>query len=640
MKRRDFIKYGGATIPMSPFMLNKTIVNTFIPNEMTNCYGVADRIMVIIQLDGGNDGLNTLIPTEQYDDYANLRPKLKIPQSSCIDLDSTLPLDAQVGLHPVMTGIKQLYDAGKAHIINGVGYPDSNLSHFKSTDLWNTSGDGTSANFNFDTGWMGRFLDSAYPGVAGNPSGDFLDPLGIQLGSRRPSLGFHTNNVNTIAINLAGQDPSGYYSVVNEVGGAAISNVPSTEYGSRLEHIMGVESDASVYAQRISSVFDNGSNSVSYPNTHLANQLKTVARLISGGCNTKIYLVDLLGFDTHINQAVNNSPTTGLHANLLAQLSGAVKAFQDDLDAIGIDDKVMTVTFSEFGRRPGENGSLGTDHGTLAPMFVFGSHVDGGVTGVNPDLTNLTSIGTLQGQQYDYREVFTTLSQDWLGGTDSMLNSAYLLGFVNDKIPFIDPNEVADPTCYIGTPLPPEGPSESITFDAKLAGNHKVSLEWEVKYANEKEFFDIERSRDGESYEIIATISAATAGTHFYTSFDEEPFDGANYYRLRSVNRDQAETLSKVELIEITSNRPIAMKVFPSPTMSNATLELTTEQTVDAILTIVNEQAGLISSQPVYLQKGVNTINIESENWSGGVYQLVLISNDGKQRDLATLVKV
>lgn len=221
-----------------------------------------------------------------------------------------------------------------------------------------------------------------------------------------------------------------------------------------------------------------------------------------------------------------------------------------------------------------------------------------------------------------------------------MLDSAYLLGFVNDKIPFIDPNEIADPSCYIGTPLPPEDPLETITFEAKLAGNHKVSLEWEVKNANEKEFFDIERSRNGESFETIATISAATTGTHFYTLFDEAPFDGINYYRLRSVNKNQAEALSKVELIEITSDRPIAMNVFPNPVMNNATLELITAQNVDAVLTIVNEQAGLISSQAVVLEKGTNTLRIESENWSAGVYHLVLISNDGKQRDLTALVKV
>ncbi|MEO1451476.1 MAG: DUF1501 domain-containing protein, partial [Bacteroidota bacterium] len=456
MKRRDFLKIS-APATLSPFVLNGLTLQAFATPNMLRTLGcdeVGDRSLVMIQLKGGNDGINTLIPIDQYGIYANHRPDIRIMDSgpadqAYINLDSTLDTARLTGLHPIMADIKNLYDAGKATFINGVGYPSANKSHFKSTDLWLTGGDGTPDNFNINTGWVGRYLDHSFPGIAGNPTSEMPDPLGIELGDRKPSLGFHTEGEHRVSINLTGQDPSGFYNVVSEIGNAPLLNIPTSEYGDILQHIHNIENSISVYSQRISAVFDAGSNSGSYPVSNLANQLKTVARLIAGGSKTKIFLVKLGGFDTHNAQIVGGATHQGIHANLLGQISEAVAAFQADLEGLGLDDRVMTVTFSEFGRKVIQNGSFGTDHGTLAPMMLFGKHVEAGVFGDHIDLSNQDDTGAPgESPTYDYRQVFTTLLQDWLGASSTTLAATYFDPYETTKIGFVNANQVVAESCY------------------------------------------------------------------------------------------------------------------------------------------------------------------------------------------------
>lgn len=453
MKRRNFLKLGGAAAA-TPFVLNGLPLRAFATANLSqamNCSSVNERVLVMIQLRGGNDGLNTIIPVGQYAHYQAARPNIHIPNTGAnayIDLDLTMPMADRVGLHPSMQAVKGLYDSGKVALVQSVAYVDQNKSHFKSTDLWLSGGDGTPANFNKETGWMARYLDHTYPGVAGNPQPYMPDPLGIQLGDPKPSLGFHTDHEHSAGINLSGQDPSGFYSLISEIGGPPLANVPQSEYGDELQFIMNMESSISKYAQRITEVFNLGTNMGAYPTYDLADQLKTVARLINGGCKTKIYLVKLGGFDTHVNQVEQGATNEGDHAELLLELSESVKAFLDDLELLQLENRVMTVTFSEFGRKPVENGSLGTDHGTLAPMMIFGKAVIPGVLGSNPDYS------TVQNEhfttfQYDYRQVFTTLVQDWLGASDDAIAATEMGGFLQGKLPLVDADHYVDPACYI-----------------------------------------------------------------------------------------------------------------------------------------------------------------------------------------------
>lgn len=454
MKRRNFIKL---TSTASAFSLLPTEVFALFKSAgMTSCPDPSTKKIVLIQLAGANDGLNTIVPLNQYDTYATLRPNIKLNNiggtNGVINLDSTLALKDQVGLHPSLVGFKNLYDKGFMRIIQGVGYPSQDKSHFKSTDLWLSGGDGTMANNYLDNGWVGRFLENYYA--------DYLNsnfPLGIQLGSSDNSLGFHGEVEHGMSLNISGQDLSGFYSVVNGLGGLPPTNIPDSEYGSLIQYILNNDAATNSYAQSISNSFNSGSNTLTYPNTSLSNQLKTVARFISGGLQTKVYLVKLGGFDTHDMQvAANNTAHLGAHANLLTHISEAINTFITDLNNQNMGNDVVAVTFSEFGRKAGENASLGTDHGEIAPMFVFGSAINPGISGTNVNLAEAVLANNYQVRtvQHDYRRVFSTVLQDWFGTSNQTLDMTFYnhttnTGFSNNKIAdLIKLPNVVNTTCY------------------------------------------------------------------------------------------------------------------------------------------------------------------------------------------------
>ena len=454
MKRRNFIRLTSTASALS--LLPTDVFALFKSAGMDTCPNVNAKKIVLIQLAGANDGLNTVVPINQYDKYASLRPNIKLNNAGgangIINLDTTLSLTDQVGLHPSLVGFKSLYDSGLMRVIQGVGYPTQDKSHFKSTDLWLTGGDGTLANNLLDSGWVGRFLENYYA--------DFITanfPLGIQLGSSDNSLGFHGEVEHGMSLNINGQDPSGFYSVINGLGGAAPSNIPNSEYGNLLRFILENDTSSNIYAETISAAFNSGSNSSSYPATGLANQLKTVARFISGGLQTKVYLVKIGGFDTHDLQVSANTTThLGKHADLMTEISEAIKAFITDLNSQNMGEDVIAVTFSEFGRKAAENGNLGTDHGEIAPMFVFGSSINPGVSGTNINLSEAVVGNNYQVQtvQHDYRRVFSTVLQDWFGVNNATLDLSFYnhttnSGYANAKITnLIKAKNTVPPICY------------------------------------------------------------------------------------------------------------------------------------------------------------------------------------------------
>lgn len=454
MRRRNFIKLTSTASALS--LLPTEVFALFKSAGMTTCPDSNSKKIVLIQLAGANDGLNTIVPLNQYDTYASLRPNIKLNNigqaNGVINLDSTVPLTNQVGLHPSLTGFKELYDKGFMRIIQGVGYPSQDKSHFKSTDLWLTGGDGTMANNYFDSGWIGRFLENYYTAFLNS---NF--PLGIQLGSSDNSLGFHGVIEHGMSLNISGQDLSGFYSVVNGLGGTPPTNISDSEYGGLIQYIINNDTSTNSYAQTITNSFNSGSNSLTYPNTSLSNQLKTVARFISGGLETKVYLVKVGGFDTHDMQvAANNTTHLGNHANLLTQISEAINSFITDLNNQNIANDVVAITFSEFGRKAGENASLGTDHGEIAPMFVFGNAINPGISGTNINLSEAVSTNNYQVRtvQHDYRRVFSTVLQDWFGTSNKTLdltfyNNTTNIGFSNNKIAdLIKTQNIVNATCY------------------------------------------------------------------------------------------------------------------------------------------------------------------------------------------------
>ena len=409
-----------SAIGLMPFEMNAMLRQL----SLDEC-DFSNRKLVLINLKGGNDGLNTIIPLNQYDTYSLLRPNIKVSNSGSnayITLDSTLSDNQQVGLNPALTSFKSMYDKGWLKLIQSVGYPSHNRSHFSSKDIMSTGNDGNSWLNGTESGWVGRFMELNYTDELNAPY-----PLAVQIGSKNTALDFIGVHNHGMALNITGQDPSGFYSIISGLSGQPPQLYPNSHYGIELEYIVGVDNLSNQYSQSISDAFNNGSNSLTYPDTNLADQLKTVAKLISGGLNSKVFLVKISGFDTHNNQVQDSDSPLGEHYELLNELSTAVDAFFNDLDSQGIADDVVGVTYSEFGRKAAENGNMGTDHGQVSPMFVFGKPIKAGVMGVNPDLTEANSDNNYQIEslQFDYRQTFASIFQDFMGANNSIIDSAF-----------------------------------------------------------------------------------------------------------------------------------------------------------------------------------------------------------------------
>ncbi len=635
MKRRNFIKNIGQ-LSAAPLVFNGLSLNPFATPEMLsllNCDGIGERALVVIFLKGGNDGINTIVPINQFDTYVANRPDIALPETGVngvIQLDSTLPIEDQVGLHPAMTAFKDMYDSGKARLVQGVGYPLPNQSHFKSTDLWLTGGDGTSPYFNLDSGWIGRYIEAAFPGVAGNSTTQFPDPIGIQFGDSKPSLSFHDHSQNYAGVNLSGQNPANLFGLLNGLGTAPHSDVLNSEYGSELQYIMSIENSLNAYGQRITDVYNNGSNSsTTYPDTYLAYQLETVARLIAGGSTTKIYLIHQSGFDTHAGQVEEIDTHTGNHAELLTNVFDSIKAFNEDLSNLGIEDRVVTGTFSEFGRRATQNGSLGTDHGTIAPLFLFGSGVNAGVSGTNPDLSNLTSSGQLiDGHQTDYRSVFKSLLQDWLAADASVITNA---GFdPHTKEPnLIDPNALVDPSCYI----PPQliaVPIELSEFTAKVIDENKVQVDWSTLSEINHDFFEVERSADGINFELWEIVNGRgdSNSLRSYSLLDEEPLLGTSFYRLKSVDFTEAFSYSPIRSVNIREKVISHFKVYPNPAVFDTNIVLTSEVAAVAELQLFTLDGKLMHSQDMTITEGFNKFPMDVSNFPSGNYLLKVQSSN------------
>jgi uncharacterized protein (DUF1501 family) len=363
----------------------------------------AGKVLVIIQLGGGNDGLNTVIPAED-DLYHKARPNISIKK------DAALKLDQGMYLHPSAVGLKKLYDEGQLSIAQNIGYPNPNRSHFRATDIWNTGSDASTL---WDEGWAGRYLRTRYPEF---PITLAKHPMAIQLGSVE-SLLFQSDQGG---FSTVFEDPNLFYQLVS--GTPADSDIPpATLAGDELGFLKQIAAASVQYAGVIRDGATKGKNTLTYPTSNLGRQFSIVSKLISGGLETPVYLLNIGGFDTHANQLTQ-------HANLWKTISEAVKTFQVDMDNQNLSERVNIMTFSEFGRRVNQNGTAGTDHGTAAPMFFIGKTVRGGLIGANPNLKALDNNGDLK-FNYDYRQVYSTVLRDHLGldnvRTQQIFNSTF-----------------------------------------------------------------------------------------------------------------------------------------------------------------------------------------------------------------------
>jgi uncharacterized protein (DUF1501 family) len=474
MKRRNFIKAAtsGIILPVlveglgvKAFANNSTLVQSLLGTNAP----AQDRVLVMINMNGGNDGLNTVIPLDQYSQYLNLRSNIAIPQNQVLPLASTFA----TGLHPSLTGLQQMHNNGKLSIVNSVSSPNPNLSHYRANEIWMTA---TSANVYGNSGWLGRYADDRYPNYPANyPTVDMPDPLAIQIGYLTSTVLASSQQSMAVALST----PEEFSELVGESTTAPL-NDPSVccEAADLIAFIRKQQVLSIGYAAEIKAAALAGSTMAIYPtNNKVADQLKIVARLIHGGLKTKIYFITQGGYDTHSSQVSTNNTTTGDHANLLKELSDAIAAFQQDLGLQGTEDKVLGMTYSEFGRRANSNNSKGTDHGVAAPMFVFGSSIKQQMIGSNPNLSDLT---VASGQydikmQVDFRRVYRDILQDWFGVTKA--KSAQLIyqdfqttSILSDCVYSIKTGNWTDPTTWSVGRVP--NSLDKVVVQAE----HKVSI--------------------------------------------------------------------------------------------------------------------------------------------------------------------
>lgn len=403
MKRRSFLRTG-AGLATLPVVLDGLNVSAYARSPLLEALDAApcqDRVLVLIQMAGGNDGLNTVIPLDQYGLYKNARANIAIEEAKALKLTDA------VGLHPQMGLMSQMYTNGMMRVVQAVGYPVPNYSHFRSTDIWLSASDAEQV---ISTGWMGRYLEQAYPGFpSGYPNASMPDPLAIQIGTVI-SPGLEGTNAN---MGMAFTDPTTYFNITNQNTPVSVGR----RAGSELRYIRDVGQQIEKFANPVKAAAAKAKNkSGKYPAVRtnpLADQLKIVAQLIAGGLKTKIYIVTHTGFDTHSYQTTGGAGSPVPHGTLLEQMSVAIDAFQDDLKLLGVQDRVLGMTFSEFGRRIASNASGGTDHGAAAPIFLFGTSVKKGVLGQNPTIPAKPTSEDNIPMQYDFRSVYSTILQKW-----------------------------------------------------------------------------------------------------------------------------------------------------------------------------------------------------------------------------------
>lgn len=403
LSRRDFLlrtlSFSAAGLIVPPFLrhglaLGKEELRAFGGGEAP----FGGRVLVVVNLQGGNDGLNTVVPFAD-PVYHSVRPTIGLHANQVMQLNGV------TGLNNGLSPFGPWYQSGKLAVIQAVGYENMNLSHFRGADIWLS---GSDADPEVTTGWMARFIEAMFPGFPGTyPEA----PYGIQQGdsNRLPWNG------DRAEIGVVVDSPESFYNLVlGGYVGEFDDDPPPTRGGDELRFVRQLDRETFGYAAAIADAASSGQTTVDYPDFDLGHELEAVARLVSGGLATPLYLTSTGGFDTHTDQL-------GWQEEALSRVGDAVAAFLADMQNQGLLDRVLVMTMSEFGRRVEENGGYGTDHGTAAPMFLAGGPVIGGIYGQNPDLTDLDYDGNLK-HQHDYRSVYATVLESHFGADPSLVS--------------------------------------------------------------------------------------------------------------------------------------------------------------------------------------------------------------------------
>ncbi len=531
MQRRKFLKafplaIGGVTLQAYASTPLLSIINNSLINT--------DHILVIVQLSGGNDGLNTVIPLDQYSQLSKFRSNVLIPESKVLSLSGT---GGKTGLHPALTRFQELWNENKLAIINGVGYPNFSFSHFRATDIWMT---GSDANEFLSSGWAGRYLNYEYPNFpVGYPNSAVPDPLAIRIGSS-VGLGLQYAGQN-MGISIASNGANDTSLSSNIFKDAASSSLP---VGKELLYVREVQRQSDKYGDTLTSAYSKGknvsslyvSNSTERKVNELSKDLSTVAKLISGGLQTRIYWVEINGFDTHKGQVNAADTTTGDHATLLKGVADSIYAFLDDMKQQGFGDRITGMTFSEFGRRIQSNASIGTDHGSAIPMFLFGNKIKTNFIGNNPIIDPNTTVSTNLAMQYDYRSVYASILNQWFCVPEADLDDILLKDY--QRLPLLN------------------GGNCLSTSTQEVINNTAIKLEASPNPFTER--FQIRYSTTGGNTQLhvfdaegrlIKTLLNSNLGEGEYSTecdLGDAP-SGLYYIRLQNKSLQQVQAVSKVK---------------------------------------------------------------------------------------------
>lgn len=354
-----------------------------------------ENILVVVQMTGGNDGLNTIIPYTQ-DEYYKQRPKLAVPKKD------VLKINDEFGFNPALDGFSELLEAGLLGVVQGVGYAQPNRSHFESMDIWHTCQRKTGDR---SDGWLGRAIDQL-------AEGESTETTGMHIGNRKQPLAVASRLHRVPSIRSIEQFRLQTQEKDSIQAMRSLAQSENSEADSLLNFVQTSTTTAIDVSQKLQQVSKSKNSNIQYPETELAGKLKTVSQLIASDIGARVYYVEIDGFDTHAFQAP-------AHTALLRELGDALNSFAQDLREKGMQERVLTMCFSEFGRRVAQNASDGTDHGTAAPMFLMGSNLEPGLIGKHPSLTNLDN-GDLKFHT-DFRQVYATVLDNWLSCDSSLI---------------------------------------------------------------------------------------------------------------------------------------------------------------------------------------------------------------------------